>query len=277
MKGEIKMEHSLFKSERLSNSVYRIAGISGEYFYLVEGDEKAVLLDTGLGVGNVREYVETLTSLPLFVILTHGHLDHVGGAVFFDEVYMSDKDLNLSKEHNTFDMRKWYLDFLHLDYDINDFAPVINVNYLSLKQGNVFDLGNLHLEILELAGHTQGSMVVVIQEEKSVLFGDACNSFTFMFDPYCSSINEYLNHLRQLKPFEDKWETIYLSHGSGIAPKEMLDEVIEVCEDILNRKVDDMPFQFMDKTVQIAKKIDERMSRVDGKIGNIVYDANRIH
>lgn len=46
--------------------------------YLLEGDEKALLIDTGWGSGTLRPYVERLTQKPVQVILTHGHLDHSG-------------------------------------------------------------------------------------------------------------------------------------------------------------------------------------------------------
>ena len=48
--------------------------------YLVEGTEKAALIDTGYGVGNLKGYIKTLTEKPLIVLITHGHLDHVAGA-----------------------------------------------------------------------------------------------------------------------------------------------------------------------------------------------------
>ena len=49
--------------------------------YLVEGTQKAALVDTGSGAGSLRQYVETLTERPVIVLLTHGHVDHaMGGA-----------------------------------------------------------------------------------------------------------------------------------------------------------------------------------------------------
>ena len=84
-----------YTSQRLSPSITRITDFTGVCCYLVEGEEKACLLDTCNGFGNIREYAETLTDKPLFVILTHGHIDHAPGACWFDEVYLNHADLKL--------------------------------------------------------------------------------------------------------------------------------------------------------------------------------------
>ncbi|MEI3580641.1 MAG: MBL fold metallo-hydrolase [Acutalibacteraceae bacterium] len=55
--------------------------------YLITGSEKALLVDTGLGMGNIRKVVEELTSLPVIVMNTHTHFDHIGGNALFDTVY----------------------------------------------------------------------------------------------------------------------------------------------------------------------------------------------
>ena len=57
--------------------------------YLLEGDEKALLIDTGYGAENLREYVEKLTSKPILVVNTHYHPDHAAGNGEFEAVYMN--------------------------------------------------------------------------------------------------------------------------------------------------------------------------------------------
>ena len=65
-----------FRSEKIQERITRIYAFSTELMYLVEGNDRAALLDTGSGIGFVRPYVETLTSKPISVFLTHGHVDH---------------------------------------------------------------------------------------------------------------------------------------------------------------------------------------------------------
>ena len=56
--------------------------------YLLEGDEAALLIDCGTGIGNAAETVRELTDKPLTVAITHGHLDHDGAAALFPEIHL---------------------------------------------------------------------------------------------------------------------------------------------------------------------------------------------
>ena len=68
----------LFKSVKVTDRITRIE-MPYVCAYLIEGDDKAILLDTGFGYGDLKAFVDTLTTLPYEVILTHGHPDHAGG------------------------------------------------------------------------------------------------------------------------------------------------------------------------------------------------------
>ena len=54
--------------------------------YLLCGRQKAVLIDTGLGVSDIRKVVDALTDLPIEVITTHARWDHIGGHRLFDNI-----------------------------------------------------------------------------------------------------------------------------------------------------------------------------------------------
>ena len=69
-----------FRTEKLTERVTRIYAFATELMYLVEGDDRAALLDTGSGLGSLRACVEKLTDKPVIVLVTHGHTDHAMGA-----------------------------------------------------------------------------------------------------------------------------------------------------------------------------------------------------
>ena len=118
---------------------------------------------------------------------------------------------------------------------------------------------------------------MLLREERTLLTGDACNTFTFLFDDYSEHLTAYEKNLKELKrKTEGKFDRVYLSHGESPLPKELLDGVLQVCEDIKNKNTDDVPFQFMGKTAFIAKAVTREMNRVDGGLGNIVYSPDRI-
>ena len=74
--------------------------------YLIIGTERALLIDTGIGIGNIRSVVETMTHLPYDVVNTHHHYDHVGGNGRFSMVYAHKKAIPVIQEQNNLQSRK---------------------------------------------------------------------------------------------------------------------------------------------------------------------------
>ena len=77
---------ALFRVEEINPCLVRITDVADTHFYLIRGDRKAALLDTGVGCGDLRSLVERLTDKPLIVLITHGHIDHAMGAGQFENV-----------------------------------------------------------------------------------------------------------------------------------------------------------------------------------------------
>ena len=55
---------------------------------MIVGKEKAMLIDTGHGYGNLKQVVKSITDKPLYIVNTHGHLDHTSGNAQFEEKYI---------------------------------------------------------------------------------------------------------------------------------------------------------------------------------------------
>lgn len=270
-----------FKSEKISDMVTRIHGVTGELMYLVEGQNSVALIDSLSGVGSLKTYVESLTDKPYIILLTHGHVDHAMGAPEFDaKIYMNPADHGVRHEHSDLDFRKDYLSMSESYRFItdDDYIPYHPFEYLPLLNGDVFDLGGVTLEVYECSGHTPGSMVILLKEERTLILGDACNFFTFVFFEHSVGVTTFMNKLDRLnEETQGKYDRVYLSHRSGDAPKQMLEGVLQVCEDVLAGKSDDVPFEFMGQMAFIAKAVDPlTFQRIDGGIGNIVYDKGKI-
>ena len=93
------MENSFYKWKQLWEGVFHIQDLFSDYMYLVVGEEKAALIDTGMGFPGLRQLVERLTDKPVIVLNTHGHLDHIGGNDEFDCIYLHPDDLTVYVEH----------------------------------------------------------------------------------------------------------------------------------------------------------------------------------
>lgn len=266
-----------FKIEKVSDRVTRIYGICTELMYLVEGNEKAALIDTGSGFGSLKTVTDRLTDKPLIVLLTHGHTDHAMGAAEFETVYMNHEDDYIFGPHGEEKFR-WEGVEMSPEYEQverKDYIPTDDCGrFLDMKEGDFFDLGGVVIEIYSCGGHTRGSLVMLIREERMLLLGDACNTNTFMFEDYSMSICEYEENLKKLKEkTEGKYDMVLASHGDGCLPMDIIDGVIRVCDDIKAGNTDDIPMTFRGNRGWIAKKTKTPGGeRQDGGSGNVVYN-----
>ena len=60
----------------VADHIYALDEFGVDIMYLAEGKERAMLVDTGAGLGRLKETVKALTDKPVFVVNTHGHIDH---------------------------------------------------------------------------------------------------------------------------------------------------------------------------------------------------------
>ena len=98
--GQQGTSTSWFTSEKMSETVWRISDHGVDNMYLVVGTKSAMLIDNGTGMANIRDYVKTLTKLPVIVVITHGHPDHAGSNYQFKEVYIHPDDMVAATVYN---------------------------------------------------------------------------------------------------------------------------------------------------------------------------------
>ena len=279
-----------FPTEKIDGRITRIFAFGSELMYLIEGNEQNILIDTGSGFGSLKKAVEALleehgNSRPLAVLLTHGHVDHACGAGEFAAagvpVYMSSADSGLYLEHSQREFRLMGLEAERFEghgayKEDEDFMPAAKVSdFLDIKDGDAFNLGGSVVTAFACPGHTQGSMVYLIEEEGGrsyLLTGDACNTFTFLFSRESSTIEEYQKTLVSLaERLKGRYDAVFLSHGDGAGYVGIIEDVCEVCERIKRGDVDALPFSFMGSEGKIA--LDPAKNA--GK-GNVVFNPGRV-
>lgn len=261
-----------FSSEKIADGITRILCPGNVYTYLAEGTDSAVLIDTGFGVGSLKEYVETLTKLPLKVVLTHGHLDHAGGAVEFEQVYLNERDLEEAEIGTKVENRAPRFP-KEMQKDV--LPPRDLDKYLPLKDGQMFDLGGLTIKMLDLNGHTPGCMCALFCEKRLILLGDACNSYGFMQLPGSSSVKVYRDNLAAFCKHADEFDKVMYSHPHNFGGKEILQETLNLCDEILSgkRRGELVENSGMPYSVWVAKPIDEDGKPLDGSCANFLYKS----
>jgi len=265
-----------FPTEKVNDHLTRIYGFGTELMYLVEGSEKAALLDTGSGFGSLKACVDSLTDKPVIVLITHGHVDHALGAGEFKDVYMNKEDAYIYREHSSdaFRLEESQLAMYTCKdtFEPDEYIPAMKLEDMhDLSEGDSFDLGGIHIDVFACGGHTKGSLVFLIREMRLLLTGDACNTNTFVFDTYSETIETYRRNLLQLKEKTDGlYDDILLSHGDGKGYPALIDDVISVCTDLMEGKSDEVPLDF--KGVKGLIAVNDPTHRK----GNVVYAKERI-
>jgi glyoxylase-like metal-dependent hydrolase (beta-lactamase superfamily II) len=148
--------------------------------YLVLGAERGALMDVGTGIGDIKQVVETLTDLPVFVVLTHEHYDHVGGAHRFDEIVAYDNAASqerLAAGRDNASLKRYVTDEflwkpLPKGFDPTAWSiPPIEPSRL-VQDGETIDLGGRTLEVIYTPGHSPGSMCLLDRKHRLLFTGD---------------------------------------------------------------------------------------------------------
>lgn len=213
--------------------LYSFKGYGSVYWYLAVGSEKALLFDTGYGIGDMHEAVREVTDKPLSLVLGHGHVDHINGAFQFDEAWLHEADFNLCKEHSSEAHRLNVLSGLEKDAEPKAFSrdAYVSAGMCSLKKleiGQIFDLGGLHMEVVAMEGHTAGSVGLLAQEERVLLDSDSANPHIWMYLPEALSLSSYIAMLERTIKID--FDTFITGHSDVPLPKSEFNKYIRVAK-----------------------------------------------
>lgn len=271
-----------FTASQCPHGVTMITDLSGVHCFLVEGRERALLIDAMTGLRGLKEFVATLTDLPVEVAATHGHMDHVGGVFEFGGCYIHPLDMPMLAEESLrarVSYVKGQLEQMGASAfpQEGDFVPDSPVTCRPVRAGDKLDLGGRALEVLEVPGHTQGSVCYLDPESGDFFAGDACNNNTLVMMDASATIGEYLSALEALKQRQGEIENFYIFHGETPVAKTCIDDNIQCCEDILAGTDDHIPVEFLGRTGYLAKeRVPGAFQRKDGRFGNIMYTQEKV-
>ena len=237
------------KATKVADKVWCIDDHGGDNMYLVEGADRALLIDTGLGVARLGDFVRTLTRLPVTVVNTHGHPDHAGGNDQFPAVHAHPLDFDAIRAVGTKESRRPILerskqaapaapDLLSAEAA----ASLPAAELVPVGDGYVFDLGGRRLEVIEQPGHTPGEIVLLDAANRLLFTGDNDNTLVWLFLPTCRPLEVYLESLRRLKRRDGEFDTILPGHGPPL-PKGFLADQIACVEGILDGSCKGEPYQ----------------------------------
>lgn len=254
-----------YKISRHADNVWSIlegTPVSGVNIYIVEGKDSALVIDTGFGSGDLKSYIQTLTKLPLIIVNTHGHGDHTGDNHQFSKIYLHPDDfymLGINTPNNKPGDKT---------NPTND-APAKHgeVTYIPIREGYVFNLGGRKLNVIEVPGHTHGSLVILDKKNKILFAGDNNNSLVWLFLKDCYPLEVYLKSLEKVENLSDYFNIIMPGHNTPLE-KRFISDQIGAVKSILDGTC--TPFRY-DHPANTMGAME-----CDYKTAKITYDPNNL-
>jgi glyoxylase-like metal-dependent hydrolase (beta-lactamase superfamily II) len=211
--------------------------------YLILGDDKAVLFDTGMGISNIHAVVAGLTKLPVSVVNSHTHNDHVGDNWRFSDVYGMDTDFTRTNARGSKEDAQAELapdeicGALPAGFDAKAYATKpFHVTHW-LHNGDKIDLGGRTLKVIATPGHTPDA-IALLDEANGLLFtGD---SFylgpIYLYRPE-TDLDAYVASMQKLALLAPRLQLLLPSHNVPVADPSYLPKVVTAMQQVRRGEV----------------------------------------
>jgi len=188
--------------------------------FLIVGEDRALLFDTGLGIGDIRSVVTALTDRDIVVLNSHTHYDHIGGNYQFETIYGRDTPYTRSRMAGSpneavagFLREGWVWKPLPPGFDPATYrSRPFEIDRIG-DEGDVIDIGGRRLEILNTPGHAPDSICLIDRENRLLFTGD-----TFYLAPLYthlegSSFDDYAESASRLAALAGDIDSALTSHN----------------------------------------------------------------
>ena len=222
-------------------------GMGDSWMFLIEGPEKALLIDTAWGLGDLKALVHRLIGdKPFFVANTHCHKDHAYGNYQFDRVYCHEYEVARLQSNmhphvwdELFDENGepiWY------DFRREDLIPYREYEIVGVPDGFCFDLGGGHqVELLLMAGHSNGHAGFLDKKNRIFFPGDDCcvgaigigGAPGTPYAEYCT-VEAFYKQLQKITARLGEFDSLFPSHGPVETGPVMLLSAMEACKEVLD-------------------------------------------
>jgi glyoxylase-like metal-dependent hydrolase (beta-lactamase superfamily II) len=208
--------------------------------YLVLGTEKAALIDTGCGIGDVKKLAREFTNLPIVVVNTHSHYDHIAQNYLFSDIAIFDCPYSryAAKKGRTVEQMASLLaeglvykplppDFDRTKYYVPSFEPT-----RWLRDGDVIDLGHRRLEVFHTPGHSPDSICLLDKDAQLFWTGDIFYTGAIYTHLPGGDLDTFIKSYEKMISLSPDYARLMPSHNEPCTEKNLLNDVLEAARDI---------------------------------------------
>jgi glyoxylase-like metal-dependent hydrolase (beta-lactamase superfamily II) len=227
--------------------------------YLIVGDKRALLFDTGMGISDVKAVAAELTRLPIIVLNSHTHDDHVGGNWEFSTVYGIDSDFTRANAKGSrVDAQAeitpdQICGALPKGFDSKAYATRPWKIAAYTHDGDRFDLGGRTLEVIATPGHTPDAISLIDRANGLLFTGDSYYPAPiWLFRPE-TDLDAYARSIRRLAALAPEVKVVIGAHNVPVASPTVLARLVVAFDEVRTGKIQPSP----DSPGKVLYKVDD--------------------
>ncbi|MGA2184388.1 MAG: MBL fold metallo-hydrolase [Bryobacteraceae bacterium] len=204
--------------------------------YLIVGNTRALLFDTGMGISDIRKVTAELTPLPIIVLNSHTHNDHVGGNWQFETIYGMDTDFTRRNARGSREDAQAELapdsicGKLPKGFDRATYATRPWKIQTFLHDGDRIDLGGRSLEVIATPGHTPDAISLLDRANGLLFTGDTYYPAPIWLYRPETDLDAYGASIRRLAALAPQIRTVLGAHNIPVAPPSVLTRLVTAFE-----------------------------------------------
>ena len=206
--------------------------------YLILGKEKALLLDTGMGISNIKKVTAELTKLPITVLNSHTHDDHVGGNWQFDDILGMDTDFTRtnakgSREDAQAEIAPGEIcGELPKNFDAKSYATRPWKISRFVHDGDKIELGGRTIEILSTPGHTPDAISLLDRANGLLFTGDTYYPAPIWLYRPETDFDAYAASIQRLAALAPQVKLVLGAHNIPVAPPSVLPTLVKALAEV---------------------------------------------
>ena len=215
--------------------------------YLITGTNRALLFDTGMGISDIKKVTTELTKLPIIVLNSHTHDDHVGGNWEFETIYAMDTNFTRTNAKGSREdaqaeiVRDQICGALPNNFEAKSYAtrPWKITKYI--HDGEKIELGGRNIEVIAMPGHTPDAISLFDRANGLLFTGNTYYPAPiWLFRPE-TDLNAYAASIRRLAALAPEVKLVLGAHNIPVASAAVLPRLVSAFDAVRAGKVEGRP------------------------------------